>query len=295
MNYYSEIKNKLIDNEIYSKVKDYSKERHRVITYYEIGKLLSEAGKHYGYDVIGEYSNRLMMEVGKKYNKSTLHRIKKFYLVFSNQKVAPLEPQLSWSHYKLLIPLKNIDAINYYMDQVIKRNLTKRQLQDIIKIREYERLPEKTKDKLINKDKLSVEDIIPNPIIIKCENKEIISEKVLQNIILENISSFLKDLGTGFAFIDNEYKIKLCERYNYIDLLLYNTDFNCYVVVELKIGELKKEHIGQIEVYMNYIDNNLKKITQDKTIGIIMCKSYNELIMKYISDDRILSREYKLI
>ena len=171
----------------------------------------------------------------------------------------------------------------------------KRQLQDIIKIREYERLPEKTKDKLINKDKLSVEDIIPNPIIIKCENKEIISEKVLQNIILENISSFLKDLGTGFAFIDNEYKIKLCERYNYIDLLLYNTDFNCYVVVELKIGELKKEHIGQIEVYMNYIDNNLKKITQDKTIGIIMCKSYNELIMKYISDDRILSREYKLI
>ena len=99
-----------------------------------------------------------------------------------------------------------------------------------------------------------------------------ISEKVLQRLILEDIPSFLKELGNGFTFIENEYKIKVVNTYNYIDLLLYNIEFNCYVVVELKITELKKEHIGQIQVYMNYINNNLKKANQNKTIGIIICK-----------------------
>ena len=112
MNYYNEIKNKLIDNEIYSKVKDYSKERHKVITYYETGKLLYEAGSIYGEDIIGQYSLKLMNEVGKKYNKSTLFRIRKFYIIFSSEKVAPLVPQLTWSHCLILIPIKNIDKIN---------------------------------------------------------------------------------------------------------------------------------------------------------------------------------------
>ena len=113
-------------------------------------------------------------------------------------------------------------------------------------------------------------------------------------MILEVIPTFLDELGNGFTFIKNEYKIKIGNNYNYIDLLLYNIDFNCYVVVELKVTELKKEHIGQIEVYMNYIDKNLKKVTQDKTIGIILCRKDNKFIMKYCSDERIRVREYKL-
>ena len=88
---------------------------------------------------------------------------------------------------------------------------------------------------------------------------------------------------------------KIGNTYNYIDLLLYNIKFNCYVVVELKVTELKKEHIGQIEIYMNYIDKNLKDIMQDKTIGIIICKKDNKFIMEYCSDSRILSKEYKLV
>ena len=112
---------------------------------------------------------------------------------------------------------------------------------------------------------------------------------------MEDLPSFLKELGNGFTFVENEYKIKIGNSYNYIDLLLYNIDFNCYVVVELKVTELKKEYIGQIEVYMNYIDKNLKKITQDKTIGIIICKKDNKFIMEYCSDKVILSKEYKLI
>ena len=143
---------------------------------------------------------------------------------------------------------------------------------------------------------MEIKDFIKNPIVINNTiNKEIISEKALQRIIMEDLPSFLKELGNGFTFVENEYKIKLGNSYNYIDLLLYNIEFNCYVVVELKVTELKKEHIGQIEVYMNYIDKNLRKVTQDKTIGIIICRKDNKFIMEYCSDKRILSKEYKLI
>ena len=117
----------------------------------------------------------------------------------------------------------------------------------------------------------------------------------MQQLILENLPSFLKELGNGFTFVENEYKIKIGNTYNYIDLLLYNYEYNCFVVVELKVTELKKEHIGQIEIYMNYIDKNLRKVTQDKTIGIIICKKNNKFIMEYCSDSRILSKEYKLV
>lgn len=105
----------------------------------------------------------------------------------------------------------------------------------------------------------------------------------------------MKELGNSFCFIGSEYKIKIGNNYNYIDLLLYNIEYNCYVVVELKVTELKKEHIGQIEIYMNYIDRNIKKINQNKTIGIIICKKDNKYIIEYCSDKRIISREYLLI
>lgn len=296
MNYYNEIKNKLMDNEIYSNVKDYSKERHKVITYFEIGRLLNEAGGKYGDNIINEYSKRLVVEVGKKYNRSTLFRMRQFYVIFSNEKVAPLVQQLSRSHCLILLPLKNINKINYYIKQVSEGNLSKRKLQEIIKLKEYERLPEETKNKLEIKESPKVKDLIKNPIMIKNNNNyQIISEKILQRLILEDIPSFLKELGNGFTFIENEYKIKLGDRYNYIDLLLYNIKFKCYVVIELKITELKKEHIGQILTYMNYIDKNIKTIEEAKTIGIIIVKKNNKYIIEYCSDDRIIAREYKLV
>ena len=279
MNYYNEIKNKIIDDEVYSKIKDYSKERHKVITYFEIGKLLTEAGGKYGDNIIEEYSKKLVIEVGKKYNRSTLFRMKQFYNVFSNEKVAPLVQQLSWSHCLILLPIKNINEINYYINQVSKRNLSKRQLEEIVKNNEYERLPVATRNKLIYKDRVEAKDLVPNPILIKNKNNiEIITEKALHHLILEDIESFMKELGNSYSFIGSEYKIKIGNTYNYIDLLLYNIEFNCYVVVELKVTELKKEHIGQIEFYMNYIDKNLRKVTQDKTIGIIICKKDNKFI-----------------
>lgn len=105
----------------------------------------------------------------------------------------------------------------------------------------------------------------------------------------------MKELGNGFSFIGSEYKIKLGHRYNYIDLLLYNIKFNCYIVVELKVTELKKEHIGQIQVYMNYIDKTIKKRNHDKTIGIIIVKKNNKYIIEYCSDERINVKEYQLV
>ena len=297
MNYYNEIKNKIINNEIYSKVKDYSKERNTVITYFEIGKLLNEAGGKYGDNIIDEYSKKLIIEVGKKYNRRTLYRMKQFYNVFSNEKVSPLVTQLSWTHCLILMSLHDYHKILYYSEQIIQLRLSKRELEQKIKNKEYERLDEKTKIKLIEeKDNIELIDMVKEPILIKNKsNYEVISEKILQKIIVEDIETFMKELGNNFSFIGSEYKMKIGDRYNYIDLLLFNIEFNCYTVVELKVTELKKEHIGQIQTYMNYIDKNLKTINQDKTIGIIIVRKNNKFIMEYCSDKRILAKEYELL
>ena len=293
MNYYKEIKTKLIENETFARIKDYSKERYKVKTYYEIGKLLYKAGNKYGEGIIKEFSDKLIKDLNKKYNVRYLFDIRKLYLF---AKVHPVGAFLTMSHYRILFSIKDEAKVNYYIDLCLKLNLSKRELQDRIKNNDYERLDEKTIQKLLKKADLNIQDNIKNPILInnKC-NRKIITERDLQNIILENILSFLKELGTSFSFVENEYKIKIGDRYNYIDLLLFNFEFNCFVVVELKVSELRKEYIGQIEVYMNYIDENLRKVNHDKTIGIIICKKDNHFIMEYCSDSRILSREYLII
>ena len=296
MNYYDEIKNELINNEVTKKVKDYSKNKSDLTTYYNVGKLLAEAGKHYGENVIGKYANKLKIDLNKKYNERTLRRYRQFYNFVTNLKWSAMPTKLSWSHITELMILSNEDEINYYISVVNDRNIGYRKLGEIIKNNEYGRIDEETKNKLKNKEELKVPDLVKNPIQIRnTSDYNEISEKVLQKLILEDIPSFLKELGNGFSFIDSEYKIKIGDRYNYIDLLLFNIEYNCYAVIELKVTELKKEHIGQIQVYMNYIDKNLKSINQNKTIGIIICKKENNYIIEYCSDDRILAREYELV
>ena len=294
MNYYNEIKEELINNEIYKKVKDYSKNKSDLTTYYNVGKLLSEAGKHYGEGIIKNYSIKLTNELGKGYSTRTLKYMRKFY---NFQKGQPVVAQLSWSHYTILMSINDLNKIKYYINICVTQNLSKRELVFRIKSNEYERLPESTKNKLIVKENTEVSDFVKNPIIIK--NKRNIdinkmSEKLLQDLILDDIPSFLKELGNGFTFIENEYKIKIGNNYHRIDLLLFNIEFNCYVVIELKITEFKSCYIGQIKEYMNYIDKNVKKPIHDNTAGIIIVKKNNKLVMEYCSDPRILSREYIL-
>ena len=296
MNYYDEIKDRLLKCEIYDRVKDYSKDRNKVNVYYEIGRLLSEAGKEYGKNIIRQYSEKLMIEVGKKYNERTLYRMRKFYEVFSDVKLSTAWSKLSFSHYREVLSLKDINEIRYYLNECESKNLTIKQLQLAIKTQEYDRLSFETKNKLITQENLKMDDLIPNPIIIKLkDNNEKLTEYALKQTILNNLDEFLLQLGTGFCYVGNEFKIKFDNIYNYIDLLLFNYKYNSFVVIELKITELKKEHIGQIHTYINYIDTNLKSINHNKTIGIIICKKDNKFIMEYCTDDRILSREYQLI
>ncbi len=296
MNYYDEIKERLIKSEIYDRAKDYSKDKHKVKVYYEIGRLLNEAGKDYGKNVIKQYAEKLIVEVGKKYNERTLYWMRKFFEVFSNEKLNPLGSKLSWSHYRELLTIKNIDEIMYYIDICWKNSLSKRQLQERIRNHEYDRLSNETKIKLVESKELKVDDLIPNPIVIKSNMlKEGLSEYALKQAILNNIDDFLRQLGIGFTYVGNEYKIKIGDRYNYIDLLLYNVKYKCYVVVELKVTELKKEHTGQIMTYMNYINMNIKTIEEYETVGIIICRENNEYVIKYCSDDKIITREYEII
>lgn len=296
MNYYDEIKSKLIDNEVYGKVKDYSKERHKVITYFEIGKLLNEAGGKYGDNIIDEYSKKLILEVGKKYNRRTLFRMKQFYNVFSNEKVSTLLSQLSWSHYLLLISLNDYNEIIYYIRISKDNNLSQRQLQERIKNKEYKRLSIETRSKITNSESLKIKDLVPNPILIRNKNNiDIANEKALHNLILEDIEFFMKELGNNFSFIGSEYKVKIGDSYHRIDLLLFNIKYNSYVVVELKITGFKVEYISQVQKYMNYIDKNIKEISNNNTIGMLICKKENKFVIEYCSDDRIVVREYELM
>lgn len=294
MNYYDEIKKELINNEINRKVKNYSINRSDLNTYYNVGKMLSEAGKNYGEGIIKEYSSKLSIDIGKGYGQSNLKRMRQFYYMI--EKGVAMPHQLSWSHVLMILPLEDINEINYYIDVTINHNIGYRELGKKIKNNEYQRLNIKTKNKLVNKLGTNVIDFVKDPILIKnTNNYENISEKLLQKLILEDITSFMKELGDGFSFIDNEYKIKIGDSYNYIDLLLYNFKFKCFVVIELKVTKLNSNHTGQIQNYMNYIDKNIKRIDDNKTVGIIICKQNNRYVIDYCSDDRIISREYELV
>lgn len=218
MNYYDRIKDTLINNELTKKVKDYSKNKSDLESYYEVGKLIVEAQggetrAKYGDNLIKEYSKRLVKELNKKYSYSALSRMRKFYLLFVN--FAAMPQQLTWSHYVELLPLKDTNEINYYIDITIKQNLSYRKLKEKIQNKEYQRLDEKTKQKLITKEETIVTDFLKNPIIINNKyNYTHITEKLLQKLIIEDINTFLLELGNGFSYIKNEYPIKLGDEYN---------------------------------------------------------------------------------
>lgn len=292
MDYYKHIKQELINNEINKKVKNYSINRIDLTAYYNVGKLLLEAGTKYGEGIIKEYSKRLSDELGSGYSQRNLRNMRQFYRVSKNWQT--MSAKLSWSHYCEILWFED-NKFLYYVKMIEANNLSIRQLRERIKSKEYERLSKKTKEKLIYNKSIELKDLVPNPILIKNSNYGKVSEKILQRLILEDIEAFMNELGNNYSFIGSEYKIKIENNYNYIDLLLFNIEYNCYVVVELKTTELKKEHIGQIQVYMNYIDINIKNINHDKTIGIIICRENNQYVIKYCSDSRIISRTYKFI
>ena len=301
-NIYGEIKKELVQNVIDKKVDTYFVNKNELNHYYNVGKKIIDAQggeerSKYGDGLIKKYSERLSKELGKGYSVQNLKNMRRFYLIFSKRQALPV--QISWSHCVELLKLDNINEINYYINICVNQKIGYRKLRKIIKNKEYQRLNDKTKNKLINKEELNIYDSIKNPIYINTYNnnldKENIEEKALKSFILRDMNNFLKQLGDGFAYMDNEYKIMIGNKPNYIDLLLCNLNYNCYVVVELKVTNSKKDHLGQIQLYMNYIDKNVKGINQNKTIGIIVCKRDDKDLIEYSSDERIRITTYELV
>ena len=301
MNYYNEIKNILVDNAIERKVREYKSNQKDLESYYNVGKLLVEAqgGEErakYGDGLIKEYSKRLTTELGNGYSTRNLKYMRNFYIVCQKRQSLIAEfkfHNISWTCITKLLKLDDINAIFYYVKCIGKMNLTTRELDLKLKSKEYERLDSKIKEKLIKQEEVSVKDKIPDPIVLEgLEYREKLTEKIVQKWIDENPASFCEALGEGYSYIKSQYKIKIGSNYNYIDVLLFNIIDMNYVVVEIKVTELKKEHIGQIETYMNYVDANLKKDFHNKTTGILLVRENNRWLIKYINNDGIIVRDY---
>ena len=301
MNYYDEIKNILVDNAIGRKVREYKSNQKDVESYYNVGKLLVEAqgGEErakYGDGLIKEYSKRLTSELGKGYSVRSLTNMRTFYIFI--QKWQPLAAKfkyvnVTWSNICEILYLKDINEIEYYLDLANKLCLTKRELKTKIRSNEYNRLPQETKEKLKNSNEVSYSEKVPSPVILDgLLYKDKLTEKIVQKWIDENPTSFCESLGEGYTYVKSQYKIKIGVNYNYIDVLLFNVMDMNYVVVEIKVTEIKKEHIGQIQTYMNYVDVNLKKEFHNKTTGILLVRENNEWLIKYINGDDVTIRNF---
>ncbi len=234
---------------------------------------------------------------GKGYNYTNLSRFRQFFLIFP--KLAPLGQQLNWTVIKTILPIKDQNKRNYYINLCIEQNLSKRDLIKSIKDNSYERLLNKPKNIEIitnNNKSYDIKEQIKNPIIIKLnKDEQILKEKDLQIAILAKLQNFFSELGLGYAFISNEYKIKYKNLTRYIDLLFFNVEINSYVVIELKTRELQEKDKGQILLYMNIIDDTLKRPFHNNTIGIIISKEQDEYIATFVSENNIIPITYKLV
>lgn len=292
-NYLDHIRNEIITTEAKVIVREYKNNLDKLTKNYNIGKELTLAGKHYGEGIVKKYANILTKEFGKGYRAAELRKMRAFYVLI--QKCGALHRTLSWNHYLKLLPLNEINELNYYINITIRDNLSYRNLSLRIKSDEYHRLSPVTRDKLETNKKIKSGEEVLNPIIVRTNNlKEKFTEKVLQEMIMNDLPNFLRQLGSGFSFIDREYKVQIGNTFNYIDILLYNYIRNCFVVVELKITELKKEYLGQIKTYMNIVDKEIKKSTHNKTIGILITKEMNDFEVSLIDANNVYKTTFKI-
>ena len=278
---------------------DYFKNKDLVNNYFEIGKLLIEAQggeEHdtYGNKLIKTWSVELTEKFGKGYDASNLRRFRQFYSEF--KMCGTVCHTLTWSNIRILLPIKNENKRNYYINMCIKKNLSARELKKEIKNNAFERLSlaDRENIKLISdkNEVLTIKDTLKDPVLIPInEDLDNISEEKLAKIIRKELEIFLLELGCGYTYAGKE--VRMGE--SYCDLLFFNTEFLCYVVIELKTRKIKKEDIGQLEYYVNYVDENMKKESFNPTIGVLVAKEGNYLVMKYCTNKNIYKTTYKII
>ena len=278
---------------------DYFKNKDLVNNYFEIGRLLIEAQggeEHdtYGNKLIKTWSVELTEKFGKGYDASNLRRFRQFYSEF--KMCGTVCHTLTWSNIRILLPIKNENKRNYYINMCIKKNLSARELKKEIKNNAFERLSlaDKENIKLISdkNEVLTIKDTLKDPVLITInEDLDNVSEEKLAKIIRKELEIFLLELGCGYTYAGKE--VRMGE--SYCDLLFFNYEFNCFVVIELKTRKIKKEDIGQLEYYINYVDENMKKESFNPTIGVLVAKEGNYLVMKYCTNKNIYKTTYKII
>ena len=301
--HFESIKLLIIDNLVEIKKQELSSNYHTLTTYYNIGKLLIEAqgGEErakYGNNIINRYSDKLSDEYGRGYDASNLKRMRLLYLYF--RKGVTLSHQLSWSHYHALLTIKNENKRNYYINSCVEHNFSVRQLREYMKTNAYERLVKKDNIELkyindIEEKELSILDMIKNPILITIgKSVDKITEKALKKFMLEQIEKTMLELGVGFAYIGSEIPIKIDNKILRPDLVFFNTELACYVIIELKLNELTIKDIGQIEFYVKYYDKHIKKPFYNSTIGVTISKKINSEFIGVNKKENITHSTYKI-
>ena len=302
--YYLKIKTLIETYEVNHKARALQDNSEKLKTNWEIGKLLTEAQNgskraKYGESLIKNWSQKLSKLYGTNYSYTNLKYMRQFYLSFPISH--SLRDQLTWTHYRILLSIKNESERNYYTNQVVLNNLSTRELEEVIKSKAYDRLSYADKEsiKLIdsnNSTSLTIEDMIKDPILIKIDkhvNK--LDEKALHKYIIAMLENKFLELGMGFTLAGHEYKIKEANHTFKIDLLFFNYELNSFIVVELKIREAIPKDIGQLEFYTHLIDKHLKKNNHNKTIGLLIVKKKDKYVIEYTTNKDIFITTYKAI
>ena len=303
LEYYKQIKELIENYEVNSKVRYMQDNHEKLLTNWNISKLLVEAQggekrAKYGDRLIKKWALKLSKIYGNKYGYTNLSNMRQFYLLFPILRT--LCEELTWSHYRYLLPIKNENERNYYINQVLLNHLSVRELRELIKNKAYDRLSFKDKEniKLIenNNANLTIEDMIKDPILIKVDNNvNRLDEKALHKYIISMLENRFLELGTGFALIGHEYKIMINNHTYRIDLLFFNYLLNAFIVVELKTREYNPKDVGQLEFYVNYVDKNVKLDKHNSTIGLLIVKKKNKYVIEYVTNEDIYVTTYKLI
>ena len=277
--------------------------------YWNIGKTIMEIQQgderaSYGDAVLEKLSKRLTEEFGKGFSKRNLERMRKFYIYFP--KATTVSSQLSWSHYLELIKIEEKLKRSFYLNECINSKWSVRELQRQKDSLLYERLVlSADKQKVIELSQKgqilkTSKDLVKDPFVLEFldikENTKYL-ESDLESNILEHLKEFLLELGKGFSYVGNQVRLTLDEDHFYPDLVFYNRILKCFVIIDLKIGKVSHQDIGQMQMYVNYYDREIKDDYENPTVGILLSTDKNETIVKYtLPEDNktIFSSEYKL-